>query len=280
MENYNPIILVEKFSRLLYPRVPKPDKNSAIILYRSDDMSKYLLIDEDTGVFSSELRVRKYDMKMTIDLSEVQEGIRFEIPCAEDHHLFYININLFLKVLDPEFIFKERIKNILLPIKNGINKAKSSLNHKYSFSLKEQVKSKVEIMLEEVLKEIPYLSIDSYVECTLDKNAQRIIDSMLEAEVKGVEEKFNEERVKKIADEFSKYGPIAGLLEDYAKGKISGSEITKFIFDRQIDILKLFGNDVPDYLIEKIIQSTAFVNKNNILKENLMLISEDEGSEV
>lgn len=251
----------DMFKFKIFDKVPRPESDEALVLFRSDSRKEFLVITSQTPVLSSEIRAGGYDRIMAIPLY-VQE-IPVSRKIRDDTNNFDINISIVVsyQIKDIGHVFFHNLYNISEEVSNDLYGMLGKFHKVYSVEDTIEIENMAGKKAREVLAGYPYIHWKiAEVSVQLDERAVQVIQARGDTLVSNtigqekVERAQNEQRQRedievaryrseiKIEEERRKwqkekgntlkemqedFGDGAFLLEDMFEGKKNRFEVYK-----------------------------------------------------
>lgn len=206
MSENQTIFTVNNFKFGIFDSVPKPDSDKAYILYKEGGSTENILvITERNPVLGSQIRAGGYNKMMEVSLEEKSLELKKKIADETNNFRFYVTVQLKYHISDPVYIFKKRVNTIEEEIRAIVSKVIEEEHKKYDIEsqieLENDLKSKTAKQLQGILH---IETRELAVEVDLDKRAQRIIDSNLDAMSMGVVGRNESEKLSQEIEEKKK----------------------------------------------------------------------------
>lgn len=176
------VLGVENFKFSIFDSVPKPDKNTAYILYREEERTdNILVITAQHPVLSSQIRAGRYNKKMRISLADREISIKKEISDDSGNFKFVVEVKISYRISDIEYIFKNKLWNTDFTIGNAIIELIDMLHKKYDIESQIELQNELRDKLQERINEFSYLEVPELkILVEIDERARKIIDSNLD----------------------------------------------------------------------------------------------------
>lgn len=176
------VLGVENFKFSIFDSVPKPDKNTAYILYREEERTdNILVITAQHPVLSSQIRAGRYNKKMRISLADREISIKKEISDDSGNFKFVVEVKMSYRISDIEYIFKNKLWNTDFTIGNAIIELIDMLHKKYDIESQIELQNELRDKLQERINEFSYLEVPELkILVEIDERARKIIDSNLD----------------------------------------------------------------------------------------------------
>lgn len=206
MSENQTVFTVSNFKFGIFDSVPKPDSDRAYILYKEGGSTENILvITEQNPVLGSQIRVGGYNKLMEVSLEEKSFELKKEIADETNNFRFYVTVHLKYHISDPVYIFKKRVNTIVEEIRAITSKVIEEKHKKYDIESQIELENYLKSQTAKRLQEILYIEIrELSVEVDLDKRAQRIIDSNLDAMAMGVLGRNESEKLSQEIEEKKK----------------------------------------------------------------------------
>lgn len=188
MNENQTIFTVNNFKFGIFDSVPKPDSNSAYILYKEGGSTENILvITEQNPVLGSQIKAGGYNKLMEVSLEEKSFELKKVIADETNNFKFYVSVQLKYHISDPVYIFKKRVLIIAEDIRAVVSEIIEKEHKKYDIESQIELENDLKSKIAQQLQGILYIEIrELFVEVDLDERAQRIIDSELDAMAMGV----------------------------------------------------------------------------------------------
>lgn len=188
MNENQTIFTVNNFKFGIFDSVPKPDSNSAYILYKEGGSTENILvITEQNPVLGSQIKAGGYNKLMEVSLEEKSFELKKVIADETNNFKFYVSVQLKYHISDPVYIFKKRVLTIAEDIRTAVSEMIEKEHKKYDIESQIELENDLKSKIAQQLQGILYIEIrELFVEVDLDERAQRIIDSELDAMAMGV----------------------------------------------------------------------------------------------
>lgn len=176
------VLGVENFKFSIFDSVPKPDKNTAYILYREEERTdNILVITAQHPVLSSQIRAGRYNKKMRISLADREISIKKEISDDSGNFKFVVEVKISYRISDIEYIFKNKLWNTDFTIGNATIELIDMLHKKYDIESQIELQNELRDKLQERINEFSYLEVPELkILVEIDERARKIIDSNLD----------------------------------------------------------------------------------------------------
>lgn len=176
------VLGVENFKFSIFDSVPKPDKNTAYILYREEERTdNILVITAQHPVLSSRIRAGRYNKKMRISLADREISIKKEISDDSGNFKFVVEVKISYRISDIEYIFKNKLWNTDFTIGNATIELIDMLHKKYDIESQIELQNELRDKLQERINEFSYLEVPELkILVEIDERARKIIDSNLD----------------------------------------------------------------------------------------------------
>lgn len=206
MNENQTIFTVNNFKFGIFDSVPKPDSNSAYILYKEGGSTENILvITEQNPVLGSQIKAGGYNKLMEVSLEEKNFELKKEIADETNNFRFYITVQLKYHISDPVYIFKKRVNTIAEDIRAVVSEMIEKAHKKYDIESQIELENDLKSKIAQQLQGILYIEIrELFVEVDLDERAQRIIDSELDAMAMGVVGRNESEKLSREIEEKKK----------------------------------------------------------------------------
>lgn len=203
MNENQAIFTVNNFKFGIFDSVPKPNSNSAYILYKEGGSTENILvITEQNPVLGSQIKAGGYNKLMEVSLEEKSFELKKVIADETNNFKFYITVQLKYHISDPVYIFKKRINTIAEDIRTAVSEMIEKEHKKYDIESQIELENDLKSKIAQQLQGILYIEIrELSVEADLDKRAQRIIDSNLDAMAMGVVGRNESEKLSQEIEE-------------------------------------------------------------------------------
>lgn len=262
-----PLITVENFKFTIFDSVPKPNEDTAYILYREGrQKDPILVITNQKPVLSSDIRSGKFNKKAIMSLAFREIRADRTVSDETGHYKFFLSAKALYRVRDVRYVFVNHV-NIDKMVSNALNEILDAVHKKYSIEEQTDLEDTLKVQLRNKLNNLDYLEIsEPELTITVDERAQRIIDSTLDTIAtsvinqnqediaslqieqkkrleqqkyeaqKEVQKKINAlqlEQIKGFNDAKEAAGENASLVLAYLKGEISSVELDKRLEDKK-----------------------------------------------
>lgn len=206
MNENEAIFTVNNFKFGIFDSVPKPDSNSAYILYKEGGSTENILvITEQNPVLGSQIKAGGYNKLMEVSLEEKSFELKKVIADETNNFRFYITVQLKYHISDPVYIFKKRVNAIAEDIRATVSEMIEKEHKKYDIESQIELENDLKSKIAQQLQGILYIEFrELSVEADLDKRAQRIIDSQLDAMAMGAVGKNESEKLSQEIEEKKK----------------------------------------------------------------------------
>lgn len=182
MDESKIIIKVENFKFTVFDSVPKPDGQTAYVLYRDENTTgNILVITAQNPALSSKIRAGGFNKKMTISLADQKISLNKWIADASGNYKFLIKLEISYRIEDVAVVFKNNLWNADIVIGNKAQELIDATHKKYGIESQIELENELRKKLSNYLGELSYLKIvhsNIYVE--LDERAKSIIKSKLD----------------------------------------------------------------------------------------------------
>lgn len=181
------LISVEKFKFSIFDSVPKPNGDTAYILYKEGGKPNQLLvITSQRPALSSQIRAGGFNRKATMSLALREVRIRREIADESNNHKFYVDVEISYRIKEIEYVFVNRV-NIDEVVVDIINEIVGGFHKKYGILDQIELENEIRSCILTKVKALYYLEIvDSVIKVDVDDRAKKIIDSRLDTMAQSV----------------------------------------------------------------------------------------------
>lgn len=204
MGENKPIYTVNNFKFSIFDSVPKPDNDTAYILYREGvNFDKILVITAQQPTTSSTIKAGGYNKIVEVSLAWREFDFRKKIADKTNNFIFNIMVNLNYRISNCVDVFKTKIDNLEEKIQNEIEKIIENCHKKYDIEDQIELESDLKNKIAQKLCEITYMECRGVsVEADMDERATRIMNSALDGMVtEVVDRNTNEQLSRKIEEE-------------------------------------------------------------------------------
>lgn len=111
-KTYNPIIRDEEIKLSLFPKLPIPGPNTAILMMSTLSNSAPLCITQNTNIRISNIRGKKYNREIEIDMQPHDIRFENEYISLDNISKFTITITASAAVTDPESVYMNHITDV------------------------------------------------------------------------------------------------------------------------------------------------------------------------
>lgn len=188
---------VDNFKFSIFGTVPKPDNDSAFILYKEGgNLENILAITPQHPVLASQIRAGGFNKIMKVSLRWNPFALQREIADETNNFRFRVTIKFQYRIKNPVYIFKNKAGNIEGEIQNIVTQAVEQEHRKYDIESQIELEQKLRVIVAQKLQERMYLECNGInITAELDERAKNIIDSNLDAMAKDVVERNESEQL-------------------------------------------------------------------------------------
>lgn len=201
MNNEQIILAVENFKFRIFDSVPKPGAGEAYILYHHDEGRKdILVITPESPALSAQVRSGGFDKIMTVSTAVRQYRIAKRIADITGSYRFDIIIEVFYRIKDIEYVFKQGYWDIDKLIESYIFQIIKTKHGKFDIDCEIELENELMEMLPLLLsKKMNYLEITDYkITVKVDERAKKVLDASLNTMADSIV--FEKEKEKQLVE--------------------------------------------------------------------------------
>lgn len=272
MKGYPQLITVENFKFSIFDSVPKPDADTAYILYKEGGKPEQILvITNQRPVLSAQIRAGKYNKKGIMSLAVRETEVNREVADETGKFKFFLYTKVGYRVKDAGYVFIHKI-DIDTMVYNTVYEILDGIHRKYQIDDQMDLEDGIKKQLRDSLKALDYLDIfEPEIRVDVDERAREIIDSNLNTMAKSmvrqnqeditsleieqrkrletqryeaereVQEKINDltlEKIKGFNTAKQEAGEDYSLVLAYINGEINSVELDEKLRDNKNDDLE------------------------------------------
>lgn len=148
-KTYNPIIREEEVKISFFPKLPVPGINKAILMLSTIANSAPLCITRDANIKVADIRGKKYNRQIEIDMQPHDIGFKDEFISQDNVSKFTVTITATASVTNPEQIYENHITDVCSCIEMALTDQIQEIaanysiddNHNLRHELKEDISS-------------------------------------------------------------------------------------------------------------------------------------------
>lgn len=148
-KTYNPIIREEEVKISFFPKLPVPGINKAILMLSTIANSAPLCITRDTNIKVADIRGKKYDRQIEIDMHPHDISFKDEFISQDNVSKFTVTITATASVTNPEQVYENHITDVCSCIEMALTDQIQEIaanysideNHNLRHELKEDISS-------------------------------------------------------------------------------------------------------------------------------------------
>lgn len=173
---------VEPFKFTILDAVPRPDAETAYLLFREGRQDgNFLLITSRKPVMSHQIRSGGYNRKVTVSLAWRHLQIQKNILDESGQFEFYIALQVDYRVKDAQYVYENGLENVEPEIKNKIYAVLRSENRNHSIENQVELEDKLYEKIAQDLETLDYLETAiGNMSVSPDDRARKIIDGKLD----------------------------------------------------------------------------------------------------
>lgn len=265
------IVGEEGFRFGILDKVPVPNKNECILLYRErSGENGSIVLNEGTRMISSDVRRGKFNRKITVSMGNRSVTQNVKVGIKDMEMYFDVTIQISYRIANvKEFYFRGRVQEN--EVKQCICKAVKKYNNKFELKkgidLEESIREGIEQSFQqyESLKfELLKVSVSpdedakNYIES--DKEKARVIHELTNKTDTNIflnkqkEREMSSEdgiylkKLKKIMAMTQEFGHLAPLVDGYIEGKMDGKELYDYTMENRgkyiEDLIKIVDKEL------------------------------------
>lgn len=201
MSNEQIVISVENFKFRIFDSVPKPQPDTAYILYQENArQDNLLIITPESPALSSQIKSGGFNRIMTISTAVRQFEIAKRIADATGMYRFNIAVTLYYRIKNIEYVFKQDCWDIDTLIENYVFQIIKSKHGKFDIDCEIELESDLIEMLPLLLrKKMDFLDIvDHEIIVEVDERARKVLDVSLDTMADSIV--FEKEKEKELGE--------------------------------------------------------------------------------
>ena len=204
MSDNRPLFTVNNFNFSIFDSAPKPDRDTAYVLYKEGgNPDKILVITQQEPALGSTIRAGGYNKIAEVSLAWREYAFQQKIADVTGNFRFYVTVKLKYRISDCVFVFKSKMDDAEEVVRDIVSKIVEDCHKAYDIESQIELESALKDRVAERLKEITYLeSKEIAVGAALDERATNIINAALDAMAdESIGNNQNEQLTRKIQRE-------------------------------------------------------------------------------
>lgn len=237
---------VENFKFSVFDSVPKPDADTAYILYR-EGTKDILVITSQQPVLSSQIRRGGYDKKVTLSMKERTVSVEQNLKDRSNNFTITVQASLKFRIKEPAYLYFNHVDQPETVVQGKLLEILSQHHRKHVIDEAVEMEDKIRQEINTALRESYYLEFSrKHISVMLDRRAQAILESNLEV-ISQRALKENENELRQIELELEKQFQLQKTESERAIEE-KQSRFQKQKMENIKALEKIGGGDTPLYL--------------------------------
>lgn len=199
MGENKPLLTIHSFQFKMFDPLPRPDEDTAYILYQEGaSLDKVLVITSGSKVSAADIMRGRYNKKAEVSLKWRDFTFQKEIADQTHRYIFTIMVKLRYRITDCAYVFRSKLYHIEQLLRNLVLNRINSCHGRSDITYRIELENYLMNIIAKGLQEMPFLIIEELsVKADLDEGGKAVLQARLDAATNDTIEEAESEREKK-----------------------------------------------------------------------------------